>query len=325
MSEEIKKAKKSDLHKVDPRVLVEEEGFNVRRDLGDIKGLKNSIVANGVQEPLLVKTSTEDDGKLVIRTGHRRLAAIRMALEEGHDIGYIPVRKLSPHFSREDEMFAMYIENDGKSFTLLEEGEFFKKMKNMSYDVKEIAERVGKTQSHISNGLKLASAPKKLKDYVVEGKIASSTLLRVLRAESDEKKQVEMVENAMNEKEEEKEDTSAPSEKKSEKKEGSESEKKPGKGGSSKGSKKSKKSAKITQKDILGNKDNPLLKTLKEVEKNVKGVEFDHSKTAVLKELYKALKDGKSVEEITEIFMKEDKRTVVGTAGAKKESEAQKK
>lgn len=312
MSEEIKKAKKSDLHKVDPRVLVEEKGFNVRRDLGDIEGLKRSIIANGVQEPLLVRTSTEDEGKLVVRTGHRRLGAIRKALEEGHDIGYVPVRKLPAHFNKEDELFAMYIENDGKNFTLLEEGEFFKKLSKMNYDPKEIAERVGKTQPHIFNCLKIASAPKELKDHVAEGRIASTTLLKVLRSESDEERQIELVENAIREKEEKNTDTTPDtsednaSEEKSEEKSGSEGKKASSKDASPK---KGKKSSKVTQKDILG-ENNPI-KILKSVEKEVKGVEFDHTKTGLLKELLKAFKEGKGKDEIVELFKKEDKRTTM--------------
>ena len=56
-----------------------EDGFNARIVQGDIKGLANSIAANGVKEPL--RGYPIAGGKYVVVNGHRRVAAIKLAQE----------------------------------------------------------------------------------------------------------------------------------------------------------------------------------------------------------------------------------------------------
>lgn len=49
---------------------------NVRRDLGDLRGLSESIKRHGVLQPVVVE---EFNGVLRLRAGHRRVVAARMA------------------------------------------------------------------------------------------------------------------------------------------------------------------------------------------------------------------------------------------------------
>lgn len=316
MSEE-KNIKRKDGFTVLPETLHEKKNFNVRYDYGDIDGLKNSIVQNGVKKPFEVRPMKDDKEKFIVVDGHRRLAAINKALEEGEEVGRVPVVKVDKHSSEEDDIFDLIIQNDGKTLTLLEQGEVFKRLKDKHYEPKEIAERIGKSYGHVINGLTLASAPKVVKEYIQKDRIASTTVLEVLRKVDDAEEQKKMVENAVMDK-----DDKISSDKK-EKSEG----KKSGPSQKSSGGKKNKK---VTKKEVLGDKgkkdDKGVLKKIAEVEKKVKGVEYDHTKTDVLKKLHKAMKDGKSADEIAKIFEKDDKRTKVGTSGSKKkESETESK
>lgn len=208
------KTTRTDLMQVDPRNLVIEEGFNVRKEYGDIRSLALSIVSLGVQEPLIGYKKRGED-KFVVTDGHRRQRAIAYALErnaagDAHfadlsKIQYIPVRT-----SSSDPLERLYIMavtgEKKKSLTDLERADMYSRLIEMLVStkgmkrgeaVKEIMENVGVSQATMYNILKLNELPEAIKESIAKGEISGSTVVTIVREIKDEKEQVEAVQAAI--------------------------------------------------------------------------------------------------------------------------------
>ena len=180
---------------VSPNNIVVEEGFNVRIDYGDLEGLMNSIIANGQIEPVL-GYKIQGSEQYVLTDGHRRFKAIQMAIEKGHEIPYVKLIKTSSN--AEDRLFQMVITGvDKKPLTPLEEAETYKRLVALGYEAKEIASRVGKSLPHVYNGLKLAEAPKKIKNAIQNGSISATTVTQIIREVGEGEDVVEIIETAI--------------------------------------------------------------------------------------------------------------------------------
>jgi ParB/RepB/Spo0J family partition protein len=187
--------KRGDLMSVSPNNIVVEEEFNVRIDYGDLEGLMNSIIANGQIEPVL-GYKIQGSEQYVLTDGHRRFKAIQMAIEKGHEIPYVKLIKTSSN--AEDRLFQMVITGvDKKPLTPLEEAETYKRLVALGYEPKEIASRVGKSLPHVYNGLKLAEAPKKIKNAIQNGSISATTVTQIIREVGEGEDVVEIIETAI--------------------------------------------------------------------------------------------------------------------------------
>lgn len=178
-SEELNKTKRGDLLSIDPRNIEVDEKFNVRADYGDIESLMESILNSGQQEPLIV-TKIAGTTKYLLTDGFRRMRAVNLALEKGLNVPY--VKAIVGSHNQEDRIFSMVITGTGKKpLTMLEEGEAYKLLKDFGYDVKEIAGKVGKTQVHIYECLKLSDVPKQVKNKIIADKVSGRTVLALLK------------------------------------------------------------------------------------------------------------------------------------------------
>ena len=260
---------RSDLTKIDPRLVIVDETFNIRKDYGDINELMLSIIENGVIKPLQGKRQ----GKFFILTdGFRRMRAILAAISLGHDIGRIPFLLEKQSKTDEARIFDMFTSNSGKPLTSLEEGDGFDRLVKYGYKRKEIAKKLGKSEVHISNMLKLMGAPKTIRDQISTGIISSSVAIEIMRQHpNDEEKQKEVISDAV-------------------------------KDATSKAEVSGKK-AKVTAKNVQSLKGKNPLATLKEVRDvlAVEGVEND--KTALLDRIINNLNKKVPAEELLKIFL----------------------
>lgn len=171
--------KRGDIFKVGYTELEVEEGFNIRYDYGDIDALALSIKENGVKTPLL---GYKNGDKFVITDGHRRHKAIGRAIEMGADPDMmIPMMPESKGGDEHSRTLGLIIYNDGKSLTLLEEALVYKRLIDGGMKQAEIATRVGKTATHISNLIKLANSPESLHKKIRENKISASLVIEELK------------------------------------------------------------------------------------------------------------------------------------------------
>jgi ParB/RepB/Spo0J family partition protein len=155
-----------ELIKLDPNVVVVREGFNPRGvdsfevNDADMKALINSIKRSGFwsHKPITVKVV---DGKYVLIDGHRRLhASLLINIEEVYAVVETKV------LDEAEELLMALMSNEGKRLTPLEEAKAFKRLTDANLSARTIAQRVGRSNAHVSNRLKLLSAAPEVNEAV---------------------------------------------------------------------------------------------------------------------------------------------------------------
>src|SRR5688572_938905 len=96
---------------VPPTAIVADEKKNPRIEYGDIEELMNSILENGIRNPL---KGYEKDGKIVLKDGYRRMRAIKLALERGKKIERVPVIVEKRPLNEEERTLEYILYNEGK-------------------------------------------------------------------------------------------------------------------------------------------------------------------------------------------------------------------
>ena len=89
------------------------------------------------------------------------------------------------------------IRNTGKPLTAMEEAGIYKTMIGKGYKQTEIGKLVGKTQGAISNILKLTETSKVVQNYINDGLIASSLVMKLVKTHKDHKVVERIVVNAI--------------------------------------------------------------------------------------------------------------------------------
>lgn len=169
---------KKNFHYVDPTKVIVQDGWNSRKDFGDLESLMRSIIESGVLNPIHCKK--DEDGNPVLMDGERRLRACLMAVDEGHDIR-VPCFFKRKSISDTEAMFVQLIANDGKPFAPSEEGEAFRRLVDWGLNISEIQKRTGRTNYYVKSRLALADACKDLQKAVDSGKIAIGKAVKIVK------------------------------------------------------------------------------------------------------------------------------------------------
>ena len=152
-----------------------------RTDFGDLTELTASITEKGVLEPLLVKPS-RSTGRWMIIAGERRWRAARQAglrevpcVEMEVDEGTVAEIALIENMQRKD--LTVWEEADG----LLALSERF------GYTHEEIARKVGKSRSTVTEALSIAAIPPDVREICRKADVsAKSMLLQIVRQPDDD-------------------------------------------------------------------------------------------------------------------------------------------
>ena len=152
-----------------------------RVDFGDLTELTASIAEKGVLEPLLVKPS-RSTGRWMIISGERRYRAARAAgltevpcVEMDIDAGSVAEIALIENMQRKD--LTVWEEADG----LLALCERF------GYTHEEVARKVGKSRSTVTEALSIAGIPADVRDLCRQADVsAKSMLLQIVRQPDEE-------------------------------------------------------------------------------------------------------------------------------------------
>lgn len=181
MSETINPTKKKDLHLIDPRSIIVDFSTNPRVYYGtpeEQKKLKESIRVNGVKDPLLITNTKEGP---VLNHGFCRMKAVLELLAEGVDIAYVPCIPTARGYNEEQALLDHVTLNSGRPLTPMEKAGLYKKLINLQWTQKQIAEATGETQGAISNILKLADLPMRIQNYINEGLVSGSLVMHMLK------------------------------------------------------------------------------------------------------------------------------------------------
>jgi len=136
-------------------------------DQTELEELAESIKANGVLQPILVRPLSNNSKSYEIIAGERRWRASQIA-----KIHTVPV--IIRNFDDETAIGVAMIENLQRSdLNVIEEAEGYRTMMNsFQFTQEKLSERIGKSRSHIANVLRILSLPKLVKRYVSSGEIS---------------------------------------------------------------------------------------------------------------------------------------------------------
>jgi len=164
-----------------PRKIFDDEALNE---------LAASIKANGVFQPIIVKKTIKGYD---IVAGERRFRASKRA-------GLTTIPAIVKDFTDEEMMNIALLENlQREDLTAIEEANAYKTIIDSAHITQEeLANRVGKSRSHITNILGLLKLPKSVQDMVLYNKISMGHA-RVLSKLEDSKKVEELAEKVVKE------------------------------------------------------------------------------------------------------------------------------
>jgi ParB family chromosome partitioning protein len=153
-----------------------------RKDLGDLPGLTESIRDKGVLEPLLVRYLPDSDKFMIISGERRYYAAAAAGLRE------LPC--IEKDVNDGESLEIALIENlQRKDLTPFEEADGVQALgERFSLTHEEIARRIAKSRSSITESLSLRTIPDAVKAQCIEaGVLSKSQLLQVARQPSEAK------------------------------------------------------------------------------------------------------------------------------------------
>lgn len=151
------------------------DGFNVRKDFGDIPALASSIEQNGLKVPF---QGYKEGNEFFIVDGGRRYEAAKILHAKGIDIKY-PFVLETKGTGEEDRIVNMMITNDGKPLNPLEKAEAVKRLLNFGWEVPVIAKRLAMTPLYVTRLNLLNTSPKKFQNIVASGKISGTLAIKI--------------------------------------------------------------------------------------------------------------------------------------------------
>lgn len=157
-----------------PLAAVVPNPHNVRDGLGDLTELVESVRAQGVLQPLVVRPVADGEradlpegARYVVVMGHRRLAAL--AETQAVSVPVVVRSDLTVHTDRR----SMLVENlQRQDLSPLEEARAFRaEMDASGISQRSLAKQIGVTQAHVSRRLALLGLDDKVKDAIADGRI----------------------------------------------------------------------------------------------------------------------------------------------------------
>ena len=143
--------------------------------------LAESVKANGVLQPILVRRHPQRSGEFEIVAGERRWRAAQLA--RLHEVPVV-IRDLSDGQSLEMAL----VENvQRQDLEALEEAEAYQRLiEEFSHSQEDVARVVGKSRSHVANTLRLLTLPEPVKAMLADHRISAGHARAVLGARNPE-------------------------------------------------------------------------------------------------------------------------------------------
>jgi len=172
----------------DPRKLKVKAGLNTRDvrtpdNQEHIEWLAQSIAQEGVKSPLVIFMDGEE---AFVADGHCRLAATMLAIERGADIQTIPCVPEPRGTNDVDRVLSQVLYNSGKALTPLELGANFRKAMQMGAKLEDIASKVKKSVSYVTQMIDFQGAPSEVHKMVIEGEVSATLAAKVHRERGSE-------------------------------------------------------------------------------------------------------------------------------------------
>lgn len=178
-------ASSGDLWKVPPAQLRTLDGYNVRQHTqaytDRVRWLADRIKASGYDTACPLAAFVDKDGTIYLTDGHRRLAAVLLAISEGVAIEYVPVIVRPRGTDMVDLTVALVTSNEGQPLTTFENALVCKRLIGYGLTSSDIAQRLGYSSTQYVDGLlSLAGAPVALQKMVIEGVVSATVAIATL-------------------------------------------------------------------------------------------------------------------------------------------------
>lgn len=177
--------KKTDLFKVDPRLLKEEPGFNLR-DYDDpdvqvhIDGFATSYLEGRYVPPILVRTAGDD---ILTIEGHCRRLGAQRAIERGAKGLMIAATEFKGGDA--ERVTVMLRSADGLPLKVLEQARGCLRLVRMGFSNPEVAKEVGRTPARIEQLLILATSNMDVQRLVKAGQVSADAAIEAVRMYRD--------------------------------------------------------------------------------------------------------------------------------------------
>lgn len=174
--------KKTDLYRVDPRLLQEQPDFNLR-DYDDpdviahIEGFANSYAQGLYVPPLVVRT--DETGRVLVIEGHCRRHGALLAIERGADLAFVDCIPFRGNDVERTEI--MLRSAEGLKLKPLNIALGYLRLIRMGHTKAMVAERMNKTTAHVEQMLVLANANSDVHRLVRDGKVAPYAAIEAVR------------------------------------------------------------------------------------------------------------------------------------------------
>lgn len=162
---------------------------NVRRSVGGLVELTDSIKAQGVLQPLVVAPAKKA-GTYTLIAGHRRAAAAKRA-----GLKTVPCVVRADLDTDAKQIEAMLVENlQHLALDPIEEGDAYQSLLDLNIPYKEIAETTGRAQKTIRDRVKVASASDSIRNKVIDKQLSLEDAI-ALEGFADDKEAYERIAN----------------------------------------------------------------------------------------------------------------------------------
>jgi len=162
---------------------IDKNPFQTRyvEDDDKLEELADSIKANGVVQPIMVRPGDED-GRYILILGERRLLASKKA-------GKIHIPAMVRRVSLQQAAEMTIVENlQREDLSALEQAEAFRVLSNEFHlTQQQIGERVGLSRASITNYMRLLKLPREVMQLLAEKKINFAQARELLKLEGDDK------------------------------------------------------------------------------------------------------------------------------------------
>ncbi len=169
--------------------------FQPRRefDAEALQSLADSISANGILMPILVRRRPDEPEVMEIVAGERRWRAAQMA--RLHEVPVV-IRELTDREALE----AALVENvQREDLSAIEEAEGYRRLMDEFHHTQELlAKAIGKSRSHVANTLRLLGLPEVVKTMVLHGDLSAGHARALLGAEQPEALAKKVVSRGLN-------------------------------------------------------------------------------------------------------------------------------
>ncbi len=157
----------------------------------ELEELADSIKENGLIQPIILRKANDDDSYEII-AGERRFRATQIA-------GFSDIPAIIKKINNHEALELAIIENIQRSdLSLIEEAEGYKQLiGEFSYTQDQIAKRVGKSRSHITNLLRLLSLPKMVREHLDQKLISMGHARAIISSNDPEKLTQQIVSNSL--------------------------------------------------------------------------------------------------------------------------------